>query len=521
MKNKILYTIVILGVCIVSCKKDFISLAPPTQLNTTTYFKTADQFNQALIGVYQVLRGWAEPTSWLMGESRTDNSRYDFNPADRAVAVVERENVDDWVDDANNSTTKTKYTSDYVGIERANTILDQIGSANIDAATKNSVTGESEVLRAFFYFDLVQFYGAVPLNLHTVTSPSEAFLPRSSVTNVYAAIVSDLTDAIQKLPKTVSFPQNGHVTIGTAETLLANVYMVQKKYALASTLLQAVTQLGYSLNANYANAFSTTNKNSSESIFEVQYMQGAANGQWSTFIYDFIPPVANSTVITGTNTSTLNAPCSQNVPTADLVASYEAGDSRLDASIGVIEGHYDASGNFVANDLKSIVGYPYPVPTYTSPSGVTSKLFVKKYLHPSTTPGETDDDWPVYRYADALLLLAESLNEQGMSQQALPYLNQVRARAGLAPATTSDQTSLRAIIAHERRIELAFENKRWTDLLRTGQAIPVMTAFASVIKQNPLVPANAYTQIGPNRLLFPIPATEIQVNPQMTQNPGY
>lgn len=498
----------------VSCKKEFLNLTSPTSLTTGNFYKTADQFQQALIGTYQPLRGWADPSSWLMGESRSDNTRYDFNPANRAVAILERENIDDWTNDPANTQTKSKYTNDYVGIERANIILDQIDKADIDAATKNNVAGEAEVLRAFFYFDLVQFFGAVPLNLHQVTGPNDAFLPRSPVADIYTVIISDLTDAIKRLPATVTFPQSGRVSIGTAKMLLANVYMVQKRYADAETLLTAVTQLGYKLNTSYANAFSTTNKNSAESIFEVQYQQGAANGQYSSFIYSFIPPVANSTVITGTNTNTLNSSCSQNVPTQDLISAYETGDTRLDATVGVIEGHYDASANFVADALKSIVGY-------TTLPGKVAKLLAKKYLHASTTAGQTDDNWPIYRYADALLMLAEALNEQGKSSAALPYLNQVRTRAGLAGSTQTDQALLRAVIAHERRIELALENKRWTDLLRTGQAIPVMTAFAANVKLDTRIPANAYTNIDANHLLFPIPVTEIQVNPQITQNPGY
>jgi tetratricopeptide (TPR) repeat protein len=491
-----------------------LELSPPTQLNTATFYKTANDFQQALIGVYPWLRSWASPTSWLMGESRSDNTRYDFNTQNRAVAILERENVDDWMDDANNSTTKTKYVADYAGIERANMILDQIGKAAIDSVTRNNVTGETEVLRAFFYFDLVQFYGGVPLNLHTVASPSQAFMTRATVDDVYAAIIADLKDAITRLPRQITFPGSGRATIGTAEMLLANVYMVQKKYDQAQPLLEAITRLGYRLNASYANAFSTTNKNSAESIFEVQYQQGSANGQYSYFIYDFIPPMASTTIVTGTNSNTLSASSGQNVPTLDLINSYEPGDTRLDATVGIIEGRTDANGNFVAESLKSIIGY-------TAPAGKVGRRFAKKYLHPSTTPLQTDDNWPIYRYSEALLTLAESLNEQGKSADALPYLNQVRERAGLNDTTETDQTALRAIIAHERRVELALENKRWTDLLRTGQAIPVMTAFAAVIKQDPRVPANAYANIDQDHLLFPIPASEIQLNPLIKQNHGY
>lgn len=517
MKNKFVYIIGILSLCVVSCDKNFIKLAPPTQQNANTFYKTATDFQEALLGVYQALRGWADPTSWLMGEMRSDNARYNPIPTSAAIAIEYRQNVADWVDDKNNTVTASKYFNDYIGIERANIILDQIANAGFDAADKNNITGQTEVLRAFFYFDLVQFYGAVPLNLHTVSAPAEAFLPRSPADSVYSAIISDLTDAITKLPPAVTFPQTGYASIGTAKMLLANVYMVQKKFDLALPLLQAITQLGYSLNTTYNNAFLTTNKNSAESILEVQYSQagGSSAAQYSQFIYWFIPPVSNSMVITGTPTNALNNAGSNDVPTQDLIASYEPGDARLPVSVAVIEGHYDGTGNFVPDTLKSILN------NVTAP-GETSLLFCNKYLHPSTTPGETDDNWPIYRYAEALLSLAECLNETGQSAAALPYLNQVRTRAGLTPSSTTDQTALRAVIAHERRIELAFENKRWLDLLRTGQAIPVMTAFAQHLKQtDPTVPSAAYVNIGPDRLLFPIPTTEISLNPDLTQNPGY
>jgi hypothetical protein len=136
-------------------------------------------------------------------------------------------------------------------------------------------------------------------------------------------------------------------------------------------------------------------------------------------------------------------------------------------------------------------------------------------------PNNTNDNWPIYRYADALLLLAEAQNEQGKTGPALNNLNLVRARAGLKATTEANQTALRAIILHERRVELAFENHRWNDLVRTGTAIPVMTAYgnkAKTIYSN--LPADAFN-ITNNRLLFPIPQSERGINPDLTQNPGY
>ena len=285
-----------------------------------------------------------------------------------------------------------------------------------------------------------------------------------------------------------------------------------KKYADASALSTDVTHMGYSLQTNYADAFDPAHKNNAESIFEVQYKQGP-DGQQSDFIYNFVPIATNTSVITGTPGNAINSG-GWNVPTQDLLNAYESDDKRLDASIAVAEGHVDATGYTVVEAVKSIVGY-------TTPPGKISKLFIKKYLHPHALPNNTDDDWPVYRYADALLLLAESLNEQHKPADALPYLNQVRQRAGLTASTETDEAALRDIIAHERRIELAFESHRWTDLLRTGKAISVMTDFGDAIKAiDHSVPANGY-QVNEDRLLFPIPLTEIQRNPALTQNHGY
>ena len=156
---------------------------------------------------------------------------------------------------------------------------------------------------------------------------------------------------------------------------------------------------------------------------------------------------------------------------------------------------------------------------------------MKKYVHGAVQAGYCNDNWPVYRYAEVLLFLAEALNEQG-KPEALSYLNQVHAhpRTGLAPITTTNQTELRELIQQERRIELAFENKRWLDLVRTGKAIEVMTEFGKRFKADPtkyyypknVFPAAEAFTVTTERLLFPIPQREIRLNPDiMIQNPGY
>lgn len=496
----------------ISCQKSFIELAPEDQVSGATFFKTESQFRQALTAAYVPLRALME-NDFITAEMRSDNTDYQYNPINFGTAIVFEENIPDFMDDATDTYSINNYYDCYQGISRANIVLGRIAKADLSDSAKNDIMGQAEFLRAFYYFRLVRYYGAVPLFLKEVTTADGAFLTRSSVDSVYDQIVLDVKDAISKLKPPAAFPQTGEATKGSATMLLADVYMTRKQYADAETLLKTLPAMGYALLPNYADVFSTAHKNSRESIFEVQYMAGAQGGQQSNFIYVFLPRTTNTSLITGVATNN-NSIGGWNTPTDDLISAYEPGDKRLDASIGIAEGTYNASAEFTITAYKSIINYT-PAP------GQTGVPFIKKYLNPSTIPNNTDDDWPVYRYADALLLMAEALNEQGQPANALPYLNQVRQRAGLQDITTTDQAGLRAIIAHERRVELAFENFRWFDLIRTGKAISVMTAYGNKMKQtHPYLSPKSY-QVTQDRLLYPIPSFEIELNPALTQNPGY
>jgi hypothetical protein len=183
--------------------------------------------------------------------------------------------------------------------------------------------------------------------------------------------------------------------------------------------------------------------------------------------------------------------------------------------VAIAEGSGATGSSFIIDAIKSPVNY-------TAPAGKIGKPYIHKYSWPHDAVGQTNSNWPIYRYADALLLLAEALNEQGKSAEALPYLNQVRHRAfaGGGTISTTDQAQLREIIANERRVELAFENKRWLDLVRTDKAVEVMNAHGIEIKAiDPNVSPSAYN-VTAERLIFPIPRREIQVG-GLEQNQGY
>ncbi len=512
------YTSLLLLICMAvfcSCSK-FLNENPRTQQSVNNFFVTAGDFDQALNGAYSAVRGiYGSPSAWLMGEMRSDNTHYDYKASDQSLLVVQRNNIADFTDDKYNGQSSPKWGADFNAIAAVNNILDHMGNGVLKDTAQSRIRGESLFLRALSYYDLVKYYGAVPIYLHEVQNRDETYVGRSSVDEVYNLIIADLTEAGQKLAAP-AFPQSGRATKGAAYTLLADVYLSKKAYAQAEGLLKQVVQMGYALLPSYASVYDLANKNSRESVFEIQY-NASQQGQWSNFIYNFIPRMTNSAIITGPSQNTVTNLGGFNMPTDDLIKDYEPGDSRLEASIDIAEGSFDVNDNFICTAVKPVAGY-------VAPAGKIGRPFIQKYLHTHSIASQTNDNWPVYRYAEVLLLLAEALNEQGKGNEALQYLNMVRQRAfgaGQGLIATTDKTELQRIILHERRVELAFENKRWYDLVRSGKAIEIMTAFGlKQKKQYSYLSPDSYN-ITPTRLLFPVPNTEILLNPKLTQNDGY
>lgn len=492
----------------VSCEKSFLDLVPEDQQSAGSFFETEEQFMQALASAYVPLRDFLD-NDFYTGEMRSDNTHYEYNPINRGTAYVYRESIADFNNDAYNNYSNAVYFHLYKCISRANIVIDRIGSADFSAEAKQAIEGEAKFLRAFSYFKLLRYFGSVPLYLNEVQSPDDAFIGRSSVEQVYSQIIADATEAIELLNAPETFPQSGHATKGAATMLLAEVRVERSEYAQAESLLKSLNTMGYQLLPSYADVFSTSFKNSTESIFEVQYQMGAQAGQQSDLIYRFLPRCGNTSLITGVSSDNTGIG-GWNTPTQDLINSYEPGDLRKDISIGVAEGNYDGSQIFTVEAVKSIENY-------TPEPGMVGVPYIKKYVNPHSLPLNADDNWPIYRYADALLLLAEALNEQGKSGEAVTYVNQVRERAfsGGNPVAASGQQQVRDIILHERRVELAFENHRWHDLVRSGTAVQVMSAYAVELKnQHDYLNANTY-QIDESKLLFPLPQSEIDLNPDL------
>jgi len=491
----------ILALIVTGCGEDFLNIPSQTALTSEVYFKTETDFRQAINGVYAPLRSVYDGNqgAWALAEMHSDNARYILNPSMRAT--IDQENAADFIHLASNNISTSKYRNNFLVIARANQVLSSIDNVTFTQASWDNIKGQALFLRAFCYFDLVQYFGSVPMHLVPATTIEETALPLSSKADLVDQIIADLDAAISLLPAK-STQEAGRATKGAAQMLLANVYMEEKDYAAAEPILKAIVSSGeYTLLSDYASIYLPASKNNSESIFEIQYKQGT-DGYSSRFIYSMLPyPMAIDTLAKlaqVTNPSALSDGEGYNTPSPDVIAAYEPGDLRLDASIGYV------------HDMD---GYNYP--------------YIKKYLHPHTLFQNTDDNWPVYRYAEVLLFLAEALNEQGQTAEALTYVNNVigsnpvsiRGRAGLAAIADGSQTEVREAIQNERRIELAFENKRWPDLVRYGTAVEVITAYGARVKADPQayyyrpglapVPA-AFANI---QLVWPLPAAESLLSP--------
>ncbi|MDO9551220.1 RagB/SusD family nutrient uptake outer membrane protein [Rhodonellum sp.] len=494
---------IILVSCMVlfsSCE-DFLTIVPETALSSATFFKTEADFNQAVNAAYAPMRNVVNDRAWLLSEMRSDNTMYGRNIL--FGATEQQEDLSDHaLPEANGVTSNVhvlnQYRLNFLTIARTNQVLSTIDEVDFDPLSKNNLKGQSYFLRAYSYYELVRYFQSVPLHTQPVANRESAALPLSSEEEIYSQIISDVEQAIQLLPLR-SAQGVGRVSSGTARMLMADILITKKRWVEAEAQLVEIVNSGqYGLMANYEDAFSETaaNKNTKESLFEVQFLEGAA-GMNGNFMYQFMPRPMSAQELTPLSGTTNAQPLDgqgNNVPTPDIIAAYEPGDIRKEASIGFVN---------LSGSLRENKTYPY----------------IKKFVREHSLHNNHGMNWPIYRYAEVLLFLAEALNEQGKSGEAAVFLNQVRNRAGLANTTASGQAGLSEAIFQERRVELAFENKRWFDITRNDRVQEIIGAFGVRALANPqdyYYPAgatfrpNAFSNI---TKYYALPAAESEITP--------
>lgn len=465
--------LLILALASSACQDDFLALSPISSANVDKFYQTPADFQTAILGAYSTLQTGGMYGNWfLFSEERSDNTEQE----DYAGTTQVYGDFDTFTLLSTNSFISDAWNAHYRLINQCNTVLSRIPSVSFsDATQKDQLIGEAKFLRALAYFNLVRVYGDGPL-VTTAISGADAYqVNRSPVADIYTQIGADLTDASAKLPVSYTGASIGRATKGAAATLLGKVYLTQKQYDKAAQTLKTVIDAGtYSLLPTYASVFLDANAQNKESIFEVAY-KASSQGEGSNYATNFSPK-RGAVYVTGQGSGQ-----GYNRPTQNMIAAYESGDLRKSVSLSE---------------------------TWTDGKQVYNDPYVKKqFITPLATAYDGDGNWIVLRYADVLLMYAEALNEQGQTSQALPFLNQVRTRAGLTERTGLSQADARLALEQERRVELAFEGHRWFDLVRTGRALTVMKATGKTVSERDL--------------LFPIPQQQIDINPLLKQNTGY
>lgn len=486
---KSLFQIFLIAGLVSACGEDFVTKIPPGKLAAESFFQTEEHAIWATNAIYEHLRDWQVHVFSFIG--MTDIVSDDADKGSTANDASFLREIDNFTFDASNIAPFSVWEGYYRGIYRANVALQNIPDIEMDEALKARLLGECQFLRAYFYFNLVRWFGDLPLILEPL-SPSEFEQERVPVEAVYQQIVADFQAAEAALPLKSNYPSSelGRATKGAAQAFLAKVYLTQGDFVQAEELALKVINSGeYDLLEKYSDIFTHIGENAEESVFEVQTAA-------------FVPAVTGSQYneVQGVR-GTPNLGWGFNRPSDDLIQAYEPGDPRREATI-LYPGEVLPDGSDIVQDNPNIVNERY-----------NQKAFVPD--HPGFN-GNGPGNIRILRYADVLLMAAEAMNENGKSTEALGYLNQIRNRARgnrppviLPEITVTDQSTLRQLIWQERRVELAMEQHRWFDLLRQKRAGSVMKAVGKNFIEG-------------KHELFPIPQSEIDLGAGfLTQNPGY
>jgi starch-binding outer membrane protein, SusD/RagB family len=488
MRNKnrsIIFSLLAATLVLAACSKT-LDKAPISSLTTGNFWKTATDAEAGLTGAYNALYQqfyiWDYMTN---GDVWADNCYAGGNNPDNF-------GIDNFSLNALNGNVTRDWQGLYDGVATANSVTDNVPAINDPTWTgttrKAQIIAEAKFLRSLHYFYLVTTYGDVPLVITNDNTGSALYPARTPAAAVYAQIEQDLISADSNLLAAGSGnPNSGRATQGAAEGLLAKVYAQQGKYDSCLIYCNKVlANTYYALVPNYANLFDGNHPNTVESLFEIQHstVSGTTN---------YGPELLLPYSLTGDTWAKFN------VATNDLIAAYRAQHDTVRLGASIYFGLPEDS-----------IAIPPPYTDQTLPVPYSYKW---KQADGYNSP----DNEILIRLADIILLDAEALNNTGQTAQAIPLINQIRARVNLPATTATTQTTVATAILNERRLELALEGWRWTDLLRFGTQYTISLMNSQVDPSgNPL-----NYNVTQNKLLFPVPQSEMDLDQNLTQNPGY
>ncbi len=523
LKNKFYSLAIIMTLLMVinGCNEDKLELSNPNTVAEPDFFQSEADFRLAVNGMFHPITavlfwGRVVHTGPLL---RSD--AYNIVPFQQNTTMSTLEGqpgIARWSSDM--------FPQLYQTIFRANTILEKINNENVpNESARNEIIGQAYFMRAFANWYLVNLWGNVPLVLKTPTTNEELFPFAATPAQINEAIINDLTEAASRLPNAWSEEDKGRPTAGSALALRGKTHLYVKNYPEAVNDLRAVTtNFSYQLlpASNYEQNFTEENENNVESVFELQFL-GQANFIWGTdipgtgtqghYFIDYAPP----------NLSPDNG---HFINPHILQVFEDNGDTvRRNATIA-----FDYPGALGYGGVPFTEDFADDI-AEAAQLGIPA-LFTKKYA--SFEEGTRDaipvlgntigTNWRIIRYSDVLLMLAEALNEDNKTPEAIPFINQVRERAQITPLPlTLSKAEVTQAIIDERIMELTGEGHRFFDLVRWELADDVLgpgSTIAGGRHPKSLAGPTAVFTVGQDELLW-IPVPELQANPNLKPNPGY
>lgn len=491
MKLSIIYkmllalSLLVLGT---ACEDGFVDRQPVYSIDSENYFNSEDDYNNALIAAYDLLQ--TTYVNVMLGEIASDNT---LCGGESATDVIGFQQIDDMIHTPVNDNLQDVWNWMFAGINRASYILEF--QDKTDFPGKEQILGEARFLRAYYYFELVKWFGPLPIKEDgRFEVGDETSIPRAPVSEVYAFIEADLQYAVENLAEAA--PQIGRVDKSAAQALLGKAYLYQEKFTEAANVLEDVITNGkYTLVDDYGQIFEMEGENGPGAVFEVQYSDAEGAG------FGCLQCSEGNIAVGFNGIRNYNGPVfdsgfSFNVPVQEAYDAFEPGDSRRDVSILDIEAWAEETG--------ATYGIGYEHTGYYNRKYIARKGDANLGDQNLTNP----NNYRAIRYADVLLMAAEALNRGGIDdERARSYLNEVRRRAfgDMDHDIGASGAALTDFILEERRLELVGEGHRFFDLVRTGRAADAIDGFQSGKHE-----------------LFPIPIEEIQfANGNWAQNPGY
>ena len=511
---------------------------PTDFVQPDNYYNSEQDLNYALTGVYDPLGSeyLYGSSLWFQFGSCSDESFYP-NTANSFSAPMF------YQFDYTNPYVSGLWEQCYIGIERANLLIKNINKPGMDETKRQAILGEALFLRGYYHFLLVSNYGGVPLKLAPTASINSVNIPRDDAATVYAQVLADMKEAEAKVSKASEIGNSSHVSQTTVQGILARVclYMAgnplndQSKYAEALSWAQKVQQSGeHQLNTVFDplltnSAYSQVFVNQTRDIYDVK------ESMWEA---DFNMNDLNTSYNEGGRLGTYQMGC-QNIDTGfgsgnirttiKLYNLYQTGDQRRDWSI--------APFSFTSNANSA-------TRVYYATSNIIGRESGKWRRYTELPPKQqyrTGTNFPILRYSDVLLMLAEAENEvnAGPTQAAYDAINEVRRRgyglpldqpdAGADLPTGLSYTDFKQQIQDERSRELCFEGLRRPDLIRWGIFKQVMDAMvteiqasnASVTNKNRWILGYSTAGSSPRYTILPIPALELNINKAIRQNQGW